>query len=143
MAMMVDWLKNKRASGLLSVQSSNYYLGCIKSFLSWMVKDGRIDRNPLAHLTTMNAKVDVRRERRCLPPEEFGLFLEAAGQGPRVRKVFGKDRRMVYIPAASSGFRCSELASLTPESFDISSIPFLHGSTPRRSRREQASDEVR
>jgi site-specific recombinase XerC len=143
MAMMVDWLKDKRASGLLSVQSSNYYLGCIKSFLSWMVKDGRIDRNPLAHLTTMNAKVDVRRERRCLPPEEFGLFLEAAGQGPRVRKVFGKDRRMVYIPAASSGFRCSELASLTPESFDISSIPFLHGSTPRRSRREQASDEVR
>jgi integrase len=108
-----------------------------------MVKDGRIDRNPLAHLTTMMPRWTSGASGGCLPPEEFGLFLEAAGQGPRVRKVLGKDRRMLYILAASSGFRCSELASLTPESFDISSIPFLHGSTPRRSRREQASDEVR
>ena len=56
-SVVVDWLKNERAAGRLSIQSSNYYLGCIKSFLSWMVKDNRIDRNPLAHLAAMNARL--------------------------------------------------------------------------------------
>src|SRR4029077_12467157 len=44
-----------------------------------------------------------------------------AGNGPGIRRLLGKDRRMLYIVAASSGFRCSELASLTPESFDLAS----------------------
>ena len=63
-------MKNERAAGRLGIQSSNYYLGCIKSFLAWMVKDGRTDRNPLAHMSGMNAKVDVRRERRSLSLDE-------------------------------------------------------------------------
>ena len=41
-----------------------------------------------------------------------------------MRNVSGEDRRMLYLLAASSGFRCSELASLTPESFELSgSVP--------------------
>lgn len=116
---VIEWLKNERTAGRLGIQSSNYYLGCIKSFLAWLVKDGRTDRNPLAHMTGMNAKVDVRRERRCLPPVEFALFLQAARTGKPKRKVTGEDRVMLYLLAANSGFRCSELASLTPESFDL------------------------
>src|SRR5262249_23204920 len=61
---VVEWLKNERAAERLGIQSSNYYLGCIKSFLAWMVKDGRTERNPLAQMSGMNAKIDVRRERR-------------------------------------------------------------------------------
>jgi integrase len=116
---VVEWLKNERAAERIGIQSSNYYLGCIKSFLAWMVKDGRTDRNPLAHMSGMNAKVDVRRERRSLSPDEFALFLEAARKGKPKRKVTGEDRAMLYLLAANSGFRCSELASLTPESFDL------------------------
>jgi integrase len=117
---LLDWLKDERAVGRLGIKSSNYYLGCIKSFIDWMVKDGRTDRNPLGHLAAMNAKVDVRRERRCLSPGEFALFLEAARSGKRVRNIGGEDRRILYLLATTSGFRCSELASLTPESFDLS-----------------------
>ncbi len=116
---VVEWLKNERAAERIGIQSSNYYLACIKAFLAWLVKDGRTDRNPLVHLSGMNAKVDVRRERRSLPPDEFALFLEAARTGEPKRKVNGEDRAMLYLLAASSGFRCSELASLTPESFDL------------------------
>jgi site-specific recombinase XerC len=116
---VVEWLKNQRAAGRLGIQSSNYYLGCIKSFLAWMVKDGRTDRNPLAHMSGMNAKVDVRQERRSLSPEEFALFLEASRKGKPNRKLTGEDRSMLYLLAANSGFRCSELASLRPESFDL------------------------
>src|SRR5260370_41992296 len=54
---VVEWLKNERAAGRIGIQSSNYYLGCMKSFLAWMVKDGRTDRNPLAHMSGMHAKV--------------------------------------------------------------------------------------
>jgi site-specific recombinase XerD len=116
---VVEWLKNERAAVRMGIQSSNYYLGCIKSFLGWLVKDGRSDRNPLVHLSGMNAKVDVRRERRCLHPKEFALFLEAARTGKPKRKLTGEDRAMLYLLAANSGFRCSELASLTPESFEL------------------------
>ncbi len=118
-SVVVEWLKNERVAERMGIQSSNYYLGCIKSFLAWMVKDGRTDRNPLAHMSRMNANVDVRRERRCLSRDEFALFLEAACQGMPKRKLIGKDRAMLYLLAANSGFRCSELASLAPESFDL------------------------
>src|SRR5262245_3658144 len=84
-----------------------------------MVKDGRTDRNPLAHMSGMNTTVDVRRERRSLPPDEFALFLKAALTGKPKRKLTGENRAMLYLLAAYSGFRCSELASLTPESFDL------------------------
>jgi integrase len=118
---VVEWLKNERTANRIGIQSSNYYLACIKAFVAWMVKDGRTDRNPLAHLSGMNAKVDVRRERRSLPLNEFAMFLEAARTGKPRRKVNGEDRAMLYLLAANSGFRCSELASLTPESFDLTS----------------------
>src|SRR5580704_6485325 len=122
---VIEWLKNQRVADRLGIKSCNYYLASIKAFLAWMIKDGRTDRNPLAHLAAMNARVDVRRERRCLAPAEFALFLEAACQGKPVRCIAGRNRRMLYILAAGSGLRCSELASLTPESFD------LGGDSPR------------
>jgi len=117
---VVEWLKCERVAERIGIQSSNYYVGCMKSFMSWLVKDGRTDRNPLAHFSGMNARVDVRRERRSLAPDEFSLLLAAARQGKPIRTLTGEDRAMLYVLAASTGFRCSELASLTPESFDLS-----------------------
>jgi site-specific recombinase XerD len=116
---VVEWLKNERAAGRLGIKSSNYYLGCIKSFFAWMVKDRRTDCNPLSHLAGMNARVESGRVRRFLSEEEFALFLAAARNGKPIRNVSGIDRVMLYILGANSGFRCSELASLTPESFSL------------------------
>src|SRR5262249_44192471 len=82
-------------------------------------KDGRADRNRLAHLDNMNARVDVRRERRCLTKEELSLLLQAARAGKPIRRISGKDREMLYFLALNTGLRCSELASLTPESFSL------------------------
>src|SRR5262249_26301662 len=65
----------------------------------------------------------VRRERRSLPLDEFALFLDVARKGKPKRKLAGVDRAMLYLLAAYSGFRCSELASLTPESFGLASDP--------------------
>jgi integrase len=116
---VVDWLKRERAAGQLGIRSSNYYLAATKAFINWMVKDGRSDRNRLAYLDNMNARVDVRRERRCLTKEELSLLLQAARAGKPIRRISGKDREMVYFLALNTGLRCSELTSLTPESFTL------------------------
>ena len=116
---VVEWLKNERAAARLGIKSSNYYLGCIKSFFAWMVKDRRTDCNPLSHLAGMNARVESGRVRRFLSGEELALFLAAARNGKPIRYLDGKDRMILYILGANSGFRCSELASLTPESFSL------------------------
>jgi integrase/recombinase XerD len=136
---VVEWLKVERAAGRLGIKSCNYYLASIKAFLGWMVSDVRTDRNPLAHLKGLNAQVDIRRERRCLEPQQFALFLEAARHGKPVRCIAGEHRRMLYILAAGSGLRCSELASLSPESFHLdgdSPCVVLQAAYSKRRRRD-------
>src|SRR5262249_8610792 len=96
---VIDWLKRERAAGRLGVRSSNYYLASVKAFLNWMVKDGRTEQNRLAYLDNMNARVDVRRERRCLSEEELVLLLKVARTGRPIRKIGGKDREMLYFLA--------------------------------------------
>ena len=63
--------------------------------------------------------MDVRHERRPLTPDEFDHLLAAAGIGKRFGKLSGPDRAMLYTVAAYTGFRASELASLTPSSFAL------------------------
>src|SRR5262249_55902504 len=64
-----------------------------------------------------------RRRRRALREDLFGNLLEAAAAGPSFRGVGGPDRVLLYTLAANTGFRASELASLTPRSFDLAADP--------------------
>lgn len=114
---VTDWLATERKAGRMSIVTSNYYLRDAKSFFSWMVKDRRIDANPLAHLSPLNADVEEHRQRRVLQPDEYGRLLKAARVGPQRCRLAGCDRMMLYLVASNSGLRCQELASLTPESF--------------------------
>ncbi len=47
----------------------------------------------------------------------------AASAGKRFRKLAGSDRMTLYTVAAYTGFRASELASLTPSSFALGTTP--------------------
>src|SRR5207245_10295134 len=120
---VVGFLKDLREKEGIGIQTSNYYLQAVKSFGRWLMKDLRAPDHPLAHLSRQNAKVDVRVKRRDLPPEEFQAFLKATREG---RAVFGLspiDRQMLYLVTANTGFRASEMASLTPDSFDLDGDP--------------------
>ena len=55
--------------------------------------------------------------------DEFMRFLRAAQSGPTRMGLSGPDRVMMYLVAAGTGFRASEIASLTPESFNLNSDP--------------------
>ena len=116
---VAEWLADERDAGRLSIVTSNYYLRDTKSFLTWMVKDRRIDSNPLVHLSPLNADVEDHRQRRALEPEEYRRLLLAAQIGPQRCRLAGPDRFMLYLTASNTGLRNQELASLTPESFEL------------------------
>ena len=115
-----EYLASRRSAGL-SAQSSNHYLRAIKSFTRWMVRERRMPEDILVHLSRQNVQADRRRVRRSLENAEFVSLLRAASSGDRFRELSSSDREMLYLVAAYTGLRASELASLTPESFDLDS----------------------
>jgi integrase len=124
----------RRARGT-GVATTNMYVGAIKHFSRWLAQ--KINRelknrdqhrrhrwhDPLADLKRLNAEVDVRHQRRPIVPEDFARFLAAARAGKPFRGLTGEDRALLYTLAIYTGFRASELASLTPASFDLDADP--------------------
>jgi len=63
---------------------------------------------------------DQTRRRRNLPDEEMAALVAAAKRSPEpFLGLSGPDRAMLYVVAANTGLRASELASLTPKSFRL------------------------
>ena len=107
--------------GGLSVSSSNHYLRAVRNFTHWLVNDRRVAENPIAGLKVLKlSDADKRRRRRNLTGEELTVLIAATHDSAAVfRGLGGKDRAVLYALAANTGLRASELASLTPESFDL------------------------
>lgn len=121
---VLNWLRNQREVGKFGMATSNDYLVAIKAFANWLVRDGRLATNPLRHLQRLNAETDVRRQRRVLSPDELELLIQAAAASNRtIDRLPGCDRAMLYRLAALTGLRAQELASLTPQSFDLDGDP--------------------
>jgi len=112
------YIAERKQKGL-SIKSCNYYLTASKTFFNWMVDDKRIGENPLAHLKGQNAQKDIRRERRALTPDEITTLLTATLKSPKHHNLTGKQRYMLYTLALSTGFRASELYSLTWRSLNL------------------------
>jgi integrase len=101
------------------ISTSNHYLTAMKGFTRWLVRDGRAAADPLAFLPRQNAQTDIWVKRRCLSPKDFAAVLAAALAGKALHGLSGPDRAVLYRVAARTGLRASELASLTPASFDL------------------------
>ncbi len=105
----------------MSIAASNDYLASIKNFANWLVRSRRIAENPFAHVSKLNAATDPRHERRPAALDEFARLLKATEHVSPFRGLTGHDRAMLYLLAVSTGYRASELASLTRCSFDLES----------------------
>jgi integrase len=107
--------------GGASVATSNGYHRAVRTFCRWLVRTKRIAENPVADLTCMKVtEADRRRRRRPLGDEELTLLLAAARKSSEpFMGLLGPDRAMLYLVAANTGLRASELASLMPESFEL------------------------
>lgn len=116
------WLRDCRKTGMGS-GTSNHYLTAVKSFGNWLLKARRLPENPFAHVSRVNAKIDVRVVRRALTQDELSWLVSAAETGDEFRGLAGKDRAVLYLMAAFTGLRASELFSLTEQSLDFSRDP--------------------
>jgi integrase len=103
----------------LGTQTINFYLQAIKQFARWLMLERRNNDNPLVHLRAGNVRCDIRRQRRELSDAEISRLLEATRGGVMRSCLTGEERFMLYATALGTGLRASELASLTPRSFDL------------------------
>ena len=122
------WLKARRDQQdngkPFGIATSNHHLVAVKSFGNWLVKSQRLERNPFAHLSRLNAKVDVRVERRALEPAELSRLIDAADKSAKTfRNLTGPDRAALYLLASMTGLRANELATLRLSAFNFKAEP--------------------
>ena len=108
-----DWPQGR------SLATCNHHLRAVKGFSKWLWRDKRAREDVLVHLTGYNPRLDRRHDRRALSDDELGWLIATVEKGPVVGGMGGSDRAMFYRLAAGTGFRVNEIASLTPESFDL------------------------
>jgi integrase len=100
-------------------QTQAYYVREMKSFARWLMTDRRTVCKFLIGLE-MPRVHEKRRDRRPLTVDEFRRLIEAARHSDApYRGLDGLARAQLYEMAAATGFRASELASLTPNDFDF------------------------
>jgi len=129
---------NLRTDEGMSSRTRNTYVGSLRAFIRWAIKDGRIDRDPLERLVKADEKRDKRRIRRALTEDELSQLLIVAKdrplldarmirRGPRkgqlagklrpiVRKKLerlGRERKLIYMTLVLTGLRRGELEKIT------------------------------
>jgi integrase len=117
-----DALARFRDSGT-SLQTCNHYRAAARAFSNWCHKSGRIRVDELRGVTGFNAKEDRRHDRRTLGLEELQRLIDSTHRGPKIAGLTGPTRALCYRLAIASGLRYTELASLTPGSFDFENGP--------------------
>ena len=96
----VTWRSRQTAK---APQTLNQYQDAITGLLSWMVKHGRLQVNPLAGVVKVETRGREVRKRRAFSTAELRRLLEVATP----------ERRALYLMAAYTGLRRGELAQLT------------------------------
>lgn len=120
----------------------NSYLSAVRSFCQWCVRERRLRENPIAHYSKLNEAVDVRRERRALDAVEADRLIRAAEHSKKtVRGLTGPDRAMLYKIALCTGYRASELASVTEASLQLDHAPPLIAVEAKHSKRRQYEEQ--
>lgn len=106
-----------------AAETINHHVRAIKGFSRWLWRDGRTRDHILAHLATSRSDGDQRRVRRAITAAEAARVVRAAMDGRPFLTMSGPDRAWAYELAMATGFRARELATLTPERFDLAGTP--------------------
>jgi integrase/recombinase XerD len=130
-----------------SLATCNSHLRSLKGFSRWLWKQRLTPEDALLDLALFNAETDRRHIRREMTAEEVHWLLDVTEQRTLPEHgAPGKTRAMCYRLAAATGFRASELRSLTTDSFDLDTTPptctVEAGSSKRRKRDVQPLPEA-
>ena len=122
----------------ISIYASNDYLAVLKAFANWLVRSRRLSENPFRYLAKLNPATERSRKhaRRPASDTDFEQLIAATIDSKPFRSLTGRHRVMLYLLAVNTGFRASELASLTPDSFefagDVPTVTVLAAYSKRR-----------
>lgn len=100
--------REKGEGRLPSPQTVNAYRVSLHAFCQWLVEDAeKLSHNPVATIKRVKVTGPTLK-RRALTVEEFDRLLAAVPD-----TQYGRERRLVYEVARSTGFRRAELEALT------------------------------
>jgi integrase len=106
-----------RAEGR-SLATCNHHRAAIKAFSKWCHDTHRLREDPLRGVKGFNVKEDRRHDRRTISLDELRRLVSAAERGAPYFGIPGPTRALLYRLASATGLRYSEIASITPASFD-------------------------
>jgi len=119
-----SFMSSLRTKKDLGPRSYNHYLQAFESFCNWLVSRRRVRENPVRGIPRLNQQVDIRHARRSLTQEEFRKLVQSARESDELIQCFdGETRARIYLLSYMTGLRRGELASLTPDSFNLDSDP--------------------
>ncbi len=123
---VLEWISERRKANRhkgrpFGVNTSANYVGAVKSFTRWCALVEKCE--PADHLSALTRRrdaSDIRRDRRALSDHDLKRLLQAARRSESiVYGLTGRERHALYLVACSTGLRASELARLSPGSFDL------------------------
>ena len=92
-----------------TAQTRKHYERAVKSFGRWLVAIDRLGCDPLDRLEVTHVdSADVVHDRGAFRPEEIEAVAGAARRGPSYRGLAGERRALLYLFAASTGFRARD-----------------------------------
>jgi len=108
-----SWLSRPKGRRPFSVSTRNAYLGILKAWANWMVRDDILDASPLARLRPLRPDGGRdRRRRRILTRQEIVRLIEAARSDTRETVLSGQDRAAIYVCMLTLGLRIDEVLDL-------------------------------
>lgn len=112
--------KNKAKEELpgMSARESNHRVQACREVMRWAVDRGLVERDPLALVQLVNAKLDPRHERRALGEEDLRKLVQKAHDGPIWRGISGPTRSIAWRLAAQVGLRVAEICGLQVRDVD-------------------------
>lgn len=134
-----DRLNLPRKQGGLSAQSANHYIGTLRAFATRLLRKGLIVKNPFDDLERYNVEQGRKLVRRALSDFTFMRLLIVTKRSKRKMCGFlGEDRAALYLLAASTGLRASELATLRTQDvkLDLNPPQIWHRASETKNRRD-------
>ncbi len=125
MVVLRETIQLLREAKGLSDQTHAHYVAALRQFGKWLADNNRTKKNPFEKLDTVTTIRQVR-PRRELTSEELLTLLAATRSGRKREKLSGVQRGWLYLVAAATGLRASELASIRPLNFTWGDQPTVN-----------------